>query len=898
MWVLQISYLSMSVTHVGLQRFQYKFGTPMQVRAAVRLVLVAALLTPSRTHPTGHKCSHDKSARHTTGGVRGLGYSFNRAVPYAEGNHHARRTQTTTWEPIRIQLDYSAGATNGLSSELQTFLRDSLVPGAVQWIQNALSVVPVTGALKHARFCGSSFTSGTCAAEGAIPTCGLTSAGSDYQVPAAFLDELTACQTCYADTSIPCEGCSTSQAGAGATGTDFVLFVSAVGTSSCSGGTLAYASTCQRDQQDRPIFGEANFCPSSLDTSADEWDKQLSTAVHEILHAIGFASGSWPLFRNADGTPMTPRESDGLPALATVTCTDGVSRAGVIQVANNTIEVATERGTTVTRLVTPKVRSVARDIFGCDTLTGAELENQPTGAGSCYASHWEQRNFMNEIMAPISSHHAVYSALTLAALEDSGWYRANYSATQPLLWGRNKGCSFISSKCVDGGTAIDGFCTDAGTTGCTPGHRAKAHCDLTTFSSSLPAQYQYFTSATQGGGMIEADYCPHMNAYSNGNCHVAANAPSTNYRAEIYAEGSMCFETSLSQPIGGYTISSASGQGCYSTRCADGVYEIMLSNSTGGSIWLACPSGGGNVSPPDGSGISGSITCPTTSALLCNPSACPGLPCDGTSACVHGVCMCGTAFGGVTCTPEPAIGAPRTPPTPPMPPPSPTPPPPPISPSPSSPPVPAVAFTLVVAGTVDSFDEAAFKSALAMKLANGITSDHITLTVMAASVSVDVSIIAASASAASAAATVLESSTISELSSDLGVTVESITAVTTGTLQGGIVTPSRACADTCAYSSDDECDDGGSGSEYTQCTLGEDCTDCGPRIVPMPPPLASPSPPSPSSPPGSGSSAGIIIGVIAAVVVIGCLCFCFVVYMRGRTSDKIKGGTPAAAYTV
>ena len=40
---------------------------------------------------------------------------------------------------------------------------------------------------------------------------------------------------------------------------------------------------------------------------------------------------------------------------------------------------------------------------------------------------------------------------------------------------------------------------------------------------------------------------------------------------------------------------------------------------------------------------------------------------------------------------------------------------------------------------------------------------------------------------------------------------------------------SVACTETCVYASDGDCDDGGSGSEFSVCTLGTDCTDCGQR---------------------------------------------------------------------
>ncbi len=44
-----------------------------------------------------------------------------------------------------------------------------------------------------------------------------------------------------------------------------------------------------------------------------------------------------------------------------------------------------------------------------------------------------------------------------------------------------------------------------------------------------------------------------------------------------------------------------------------------------------------------------------------------------------------------------------------------------------------------------------------------------------------------------------------------------------------------ACADTCRYANDGVCDDGGTNSQYSECPLGTDCTDCGPRANVQPP---------------------------------------------------------------
>ena len=41
--------------------------------------------------------------------------------------------------------------------------------------------------------------------------------------------------------------------------------------------------------------------------------------------------------------------------------------------------------------------------------------------------------------------------------------------------------------------------------------------------------------------------------------------------------------------------------------------------------------------------------------------------------------------------------------------------------------------------------------------------------------------------------------------------------------------PTGMCSESCQYPSDDTCDDGGSGSQFSICAYGSDCTDCGTR---------------------------------------------------------------------
>ena len=61
--------------------------------------------------------------------------------------------------------------------------------------------------------------------------------------------------------------------------------------------------------------------------------------------------------------------------------------------------------------------------------------------------------------------------------------------------------------------------------------------------------------------------------------------------------------------------------------------------------------------------------------------------------------------------------------------------------------------------------------------------------------------------------------------------------------------PPPGCGETCNYSADGDCDDGGPGSEFVSCAFASDCNDCGIRAVVDPPPSPPSSPPTPPSPP-------------------------------------------------
>jgi len=163
-------------------------------------------------------------------------------------------------------------------------------------------------------------------------------------------------------------------------------------------------------------------------------------------------------------------------------------------------------------------------------MTGARLENQPTSS-SCFGSHWDERLQYSELMsAYLLNTENTLSPLTLAFLEDTSWYRANYQSkyVQTPSFGHLAGCDFVNKPCIVDGDVpsygVGNFCntplqqTSLGTIrpgaqSCDPTHKNKAHCDLREISTGeeVPKQAQIYYSSDQimrPHEFTHAEFCP------------------------------------------------------------------------------------------------------------------------------------------------------------------------------------------------------------------------------------------------------------------------------------------------------------------------------------------------------------------------------------------------------
>jgi hypothetical protein len=103
------------------------------------------------------------------------------------------------------------------------------------------------------------------------------------------------------------------------------------------------------------------------------------------------------------------------------------------------------------------------------------------------------------------------SNISLALLEDSGWYMPNYNYADFLWWGWKQGCDFVEGKCpIKNGE----YCNDTLAIGCNVYGDAKTVCQQKSSSGVIVNQRKN---------------CPMQIRFSElGNCHIDGHGENTN----------------------------------------------------------------------------------------------------------------------------------------------------------------------------------------------------------------------------------------------------------------------------------------------------------------------------------------------------------------------------------
>ncbi|RNE97059.1 surface protease GP63 [Trypanosoma rangeli] len=322
--------------------------------------------------------------------------------------------------------------------------------------------------------------------------------------------------------------------------------------------TYAWAVGCVELDDGRPVVGVINIGPHSV----TNLEFSVRIAAHEIAHALGFEV---EIFEARNMTQTMPE----------------------VRGKENVLVVSS-----------PKTLEKTRAHFNCTSAPGMELEDE--GQGATPSSHWKRRNAKDELMAAING-AGHYTALTMAAFEDMGFYRAQWSMAEQMPWGSNSGCELLTQKCLtDGVTRYpEMFCRPRRKfLVCTSDRLALSICKITTYPDPLPAQFQYFRNPRRGGRSEDLmDYCPYNVALRERRC---IDGKAGAIRGSRIGPSSRCLKTRNLHDVFGFT-----GDVCAEVSCSN---DTVLVRYLGNDTWHACPEG--STITPTGWFKGGNIVCP------------------------------------------------------------------------------------------------------------------------------------------------------------------------------------------------------------------------------------------------------------------------------------------------
>ena len=346
----------------------------------------------------------------------------------------------------------------------------------------------------------------------------------------------------------------------------------------------AASAVCNVDlSTGRPLAGFIGFKKDFDFTKINALFDKTVRAMHQLTHILGFSGYMFGSFIDNNGNK---------------------------QPYNKIVTSSNVNGKHVQMIKTPKVLSIARNYFNCPSLIGVELEDQ--GGAKIPGSHWESRIMYGDYMIGTEIAENVISEITLGLLEDSGWYQANYYTGGLFRFGKQKGCSFLNSQCVNNNQTTfsnEYPITQGQAYTCFAGRTAKGIADLISNPNPLPTWFQYYSDPTYGGFEL-ADFCPvtvdydMYGWYDAGSCSMGQSTYAPGL-GETIGSDSSCFYSSLTYindtSLNSYT--NVTLPVCFEIACnyTKMSYDVYIRDVT-----FDCSSAGGAISV---SGFDGTFYC-------------------------------------------------------------------------------------------------------------------------------------------------------------------------------------------------------------------------------------------------------------------------------------------------
>ncbi|KAK7909623.1 hypothetical protein WMY93_014307 [Mugilogobius chulae] len=350
--------------------------------------------------------------------------------------------------------------------------------------------------------------------------------------------------------------------GAGLPDTDFLLYLHVRATDKCRAepDVQAYAVHCQTNSDGRPLAGVVVICREKLTGAAYNHHSTVQTLIHELFHALGFSKTLFGSWRDCSTSSHL-----GCSLRAKMIRPDASGQM---------------------RIYTPSVTSsLQKHLRTNDSDLGGPLENKDAGP-SGISSHWESRLMQGSIMTAVLGDPSTVriDPVTLAALQDTGWYTADLKRAQLLIWGEGQGNRFGSPSTCKHDSAF--FCSGSGF-GCHYLHLHKGQCQSDPYLDGC-----HIYKPVQNGS----------ECWVTGNVQLAAQ--------EVFGSDSRCFFSTLSKQS--LVMNSSVVGHCYKHKCTGfNKYQIQVHDSD----WVDCPAGGAIQIK----GYQGFVWCPDK--RLCVPGA-------------------------------------------------------------------------------------------------------------------------------------------------------------------------------------------------------------------------------------------------------------------------------------
>ena len=355
---------------------------------------------------------------------------------------------------------------------------------------------------------------------------------------------------------------------------------------------LAQAWTCIYSGERKPMVGIVEISPYFTLNKFDISYHMKYLLLHEITHILGFSA---TIFKHL-----------------------------------NIIYVERKNGITKEYINSTKVIEKAKIHFNCKNIKGIELENQ--GQEGEAGSHWDARYMLGDYMISTNYPEMTISDITLAFLEDTGFYKANYYTGGLFRYGKNQGCSFLEEDCVSmqGTSFPNEFCIEPGGYFCGSSHINRGDCYIIEYEDIITGQFRYFDNK-YAGGFLPADYCPvSYNYYEEKYENISYYPFNCNFGLSLYpslgeeiGKNSICFESTLLSSSNILNSNNANKLNeslsvCYKIGCDRKRKQI---NVTIGEEIITCPTKGTILRNPKG--FFGTIKCPDynlvcTSEIWCN----------------------------------------------------------------------------------------------------------------------------------------------------------------------------------------------------------------------------------------------------------------------------------------